>query len=257
MSVKFLERDHGPRLAYVKTDGDSGNLPTVLFLGGFRSDMQGTKALYLEGQMCQARGQAFVRFDYSGHGESDGAFTDGTIGGWMQDALDILDVLTEGPVVVVGSSMGGWLALLLALQRPDRVRGVVGIAAAPDFTQEIESRMQSVQRVDLKEKGFFELPSDYADGPYIITSRFLEDGRTHCLLDREDGIDLDIPVRLIQGVRDTDVAWQTAHRIKNALRGADVEVCLVEDGDHRLSRTQDLNLIGRSVMAVSDKVAAG
>lgn len=245
--MNYLETPAGRRLAYVKTAATAGGagLPGVVFLGGYRSDMEGTKALFLEEQ-CRARGQAFVRFDYSGHGRSEGDFADGTIGAWTQDALAVIDALTgDGPLILAGSSMGGWIALLCALQRPARVRGLIGLAAAPDFTLWIEDALTDDYRRQLAAKGYFEEANDYSDQPYVFTRALLEDGRKHALLAGGVEIPLDIPVRLIQGMRDADVEWQTAHRIRNALRGRDCEVFLIEDGDHRLSREPDLGLLGR------------
>lgn len=247
METAFLERPDRPPLAYVRTNGRT-DLPTVIFLGGFRSDMQGTKATFLE-ERCKARAQSYIRFDYSGHGESGGEFEDGTITGWADDAADIIQSLTEGPLVLVGSSMGGWISLLLALRYPSKVIGLVGLAAAPDFTREMAADIDDDQRRMLEEKGYFELENDYSDEPYIITRKLVEDGNSNLLLDKD--IVLDIPVRIIQGMKDADVEWQTAHRIKNAITGEDVEVCLIEDGDHRLSGEKELELIDRMVCAVS------
>lgn len=228
----------GYDIAYVKTPGAG---PTVVFLSGFRSDMNGTKALFLE-EVCRARGQGFVRFDYGGHGQSGGAFAEGTISSWTRDALTIIDRVTDGPVILVGSSMGGWIGLLCAVKRPDRVVGFIGLAAAPDFTDWIAARLTAAQRDELSAKGFIEEPNDYAPEPYVFTRALIDDGAGNRILDGD--IDLSIPVRLIQGMKDADVPWQTAWRIKKALKSADVGVLMVEDGDHRLSRPEDLTRIG-------------
>lgn len=215
----------------------SGRSPTVVFLTGFRSDMTGDKATALAG-FCEAHGQALLRVDYSGHGTSGGAFEDGSIGAWTQDALCAIDRLTEGRVVLVGSSMGGWIALLAAQARADRVSALVGIAAAPDFTERLMwDAFTPAQKQALLTEGVVDVPSEYG-GPYPITRRLIEDGRQHLLLGRP--IAVRCPVRLLHGQRDADVPWETALKIAAAVESADVEVTLVKDGDHRLSRPHDL-----------------
>ncbi len=252
MDASILHRSgpSDPDLAYIRSEGADGNpLPTVLFCTGFRSDMTGIKAVYLERQ-CRLRGQAFVRFDYSGHGQSGGRFEDGTIGQWTRDALDVLDRLTDGRVIVVGSSMGGWIALNMALVRKDRVAGLVGVAAAPDFTRAMREALTPAQGETLRADGILRVPNHYSDEPYVITAALLEDGERHCLLDGT--IDLDIPVRLVQGMADRDVPWQTAHRIRNAMAHPErTDVLLVEHGDHRLSQPENLALIDAQVAALS------
>lgn len=245
MTYEVLATNRGYDLAYIKAEGES---PTVIFLAGYRSDMEGTKAVYLEEQ-CRMRGQGFIRFDYEGHGHSGGDFAKGTLSLWTEDTLDVIDHLTQGPLVLVGSSMGGWISLLCAIQRPERVGALIGLAAAPDFTLEIEARLTNEHRQSLKDQGYFEEPNDYSDEPYMFTRALLEDGRKNCLLG--GSINLDIPVRLIQGMWDTDVEWQKAYRIKNAITGGNTEVFLVEEGDHRLSRPEDLRLIDRTVVELS------
>jgi pimeloyl-ACP methyl ester carboxylesterase len=251
MSIKYLERNNLPRLAYnaAEARGDGAKLPAVLFCGGYRSDMTGIKAQYLE-DVCAARGQGFFRFDYSAHGASEGDFMEGTITGWKNDARAVIDALIPGPVIIAGSSMGGWIALLLARELPQKVAGIVGIAAAPDFTLNLEDERLSPQHLaQMQNQGYVEEPTPYDPRPYIFTRRLREDGRANLLLNKTTK--LPMPVRLIQGMRDPDVPWQTAHRIRNAIEG-DVEVFLVEEGDHRLSRPQDLELIGREVAALSN-----
>ncbi len=254
MDASLLRRDGLPGLAYVRTSPAPDNrLPTLMFCGGFRSDMEGTKALFLE-QRARIRGQGFIRFDYSGHGRSEGRFEDGTIGGWTADALAVLDTLTRGPAIVIGSSMGGWIALHLALARPDRVAGIVGVAAAPDFTRWIKAAISPEQHRQLEQTGRFDVPSDYG-APYPITHALLEDGESHCLLDRR--IAIACPVRLLQGMEDPDVPWQTAHRIRNAMAHPKMaEVVLIEHGDHRLSRPQDLERIAQQADALSEQAGA-
>lgn len=248
MTVRFLSRPGLPALAYRLVPAARPGLPTVVFFTGFASDMDGTKAAFLS-DACTARGQGFLRFDYRGHGRSEGAFTDGTIGTWKQDALDVIDAFTTGPLLLVGSSMGGWIALLTALARKDRAAGLIGLAAAPDFTRDIPARMTEAQKKTLAEEGAFPLPSDYGDRPYSITRALLEDGEHHCLL--PGPVDLHCPVRLIQGMKDTDVPWQMAHRISAAVAGEDKKVYLREEGDHRLSAPDDLALLEKLVAELS------
>lgn len=248
MSVSFLKREGAPDIAYIRTKGENAVLPTLVFLTGFRSDMMGTKADFLASS-CARRGQSYLRFDYRGHGQSGGTFEDGTIGLWLSDALAAIDALSEGPIVLVGSSMGGWIALLVALARKERARGLIGLAAAPDFTRDIPSRMNAAQKEQLSRNGYFTQPSQYGDAPVIFTRALLEEGEAHCLFDA--AIDIDCPVRLIQGMKDADVPWQTAHRISNAITGADKKVFLREDGDHRLSAADDLALLEKIVVELS------
>ncbi len=234
-AAAILPRPGGASIAYRKTAGTS---PGVIFMGGFKSDMTGTKACALEAA-CRTEGRAFVRFDYSGHGESSGAFADGTIGSWTDDAIAVLDQASEGPQVLVGSSMGGWIMLLAALVRPTRVAGLVGIASAPDFTEELMwRRFGDDVRDALERTGVHYQPSAYDDDPTPITWKLIEDGRRHLLLERP--IAIHCPVRLLHGMRDEDVPWTTAPRIAEKLLADDVRVMIIKDGDHRLSRDQDI-----------------
>jgi len=247
----FLQRTHAPALAFSRFQPEKPVGPTVVFLGGFRSDMQGSKALFLD-EACRLRGQPFIRFDYRGHGRSGGTFEEGTIGLWFQDALTVIDQLTSGPLVLVGSSMGGWISLLVARARPERIRGLVGIAAAPDFTKDMEAQMTAEQKAILRQDGVLCIPNHYSDEPYVITRALIEDGPAHFLLEKP--LALRLPVRLVQGMKDDDVPWQTAFRIKSALHDGgseDVEILLVEEGNHRLSRPEDLMLIDAQVQALS------
>lgn len=222
---------------------------------GFMSDMTGSKALALE-ELCKSRGQAFLRFDYRGHGASSQAFAEGCIGDWADDALLALDRLTQGPQVLVGSSMGGWIMLLTALARPERVAGLVGIAPAPDFTETLVwKELTPHQQAQLMEQGFVEIPSDYGDKPYVITKRLIEDGRQRLLLDKAP-LPIKVPVRIIQGILDKDVPWQTALRIQDAVESQDVDVTLVKNGGHRLSEPQDLDRLKRTVAALLDQLEA-
>jgi pimeloyl-ACP methyl ester carboxylesterase len=209
-----------------------------VFLGGFASDMTGTKALTLDAH-AKSRGQAFLRLDYQGHGQSSGDFADGTIGLWHSDALAVIDAVTEGPQIFVGSSMGGWIMLLAALARPERVAGLIGIAAAPDFTRDLMwDRFSDEIKNTLETEGVYYEPSEYGDEPYTITMKLIEDGINHLLLDRP--IPLHCPVRLLHGMRDDSVPWMTTSRIAEKILSEDVRIFLVKDGDHRLSRDQDI-----------------
>ena len=240
----FLDRGDGIRLAWAKSAGAG---PTVVFLPGFRSDMTGDKATGLAA-FCATRGRAMLRFDYSGHGASDGAFTSGTIGTWAADACTAVDRLTSGPLILVGSSMGGWMALLTALARPDRVAALVGIAAAPDFTRRMMTeRLNPGQQAVLNRDGIVYLPSQYGD-PTPVTKALIEDGPRHFVLTGR--IPLRCPVRLLHGQADPDVPWRLSLEIAEQVESPDVEVILVKDGDHRLSRPQDLALLNRTVGAL-------
>lgn len=246
----ILARGDGASIAYRASQGRG---PGVVFLHGFHSDMAGSKALALE-EFCRARGQAFTRFDMYGHGDSSGDVADGTIGRWKEDALAVLDAL-QGPQVLVGSSLGGWIALLAALERRAQVVGLVGIAAAPDFTEDLMWKdFDEAQRRSMLETGRVVLPNCYEpDKPWTIKRSLIEDGRNHLLL--RDAINLYCPVRLIHGQRDEDVPWRTALAIADSLAGEDVEVTLVKDGDHRLSRDQDLARLCRVVGALLDQLS--
>ena len=236
--------DHGGirELAYDLTEGKG---PGVVFLGGFRSDKEGTKALYLE-EWAQRRGQAFLRFDYSGHGQSSGDFLDGSIGDWAEDAVAIIEGLTDGPQVLVGSSMGGWIALLVARALPGKVAGLVTIAAAPDFTEDsMWAGFDDAQRQALMTEGQVDLPSDYSDEPYTITRRLIEDGRNNLVL--RQPLPLPFPARFLQGTADADVDVSVAHRLLDHAIGPDMRLTLVRDADHRFSDPDCLALIAHSV----------
>ena len=237
----WLDRGDGVRLAWAQLAGRS---PTVVFLPGFKSDMSGSKALAVR-DFCAARGQAMLRLDYSGHGESRGAFTDGSIGLWCEDALRVIEARTEGALLLIGSSMGGWIALLLALRLGMRVSGYVGIAAAPDFTENLmwQAMLPHEQQALLRD-GKIDAPSDYG-APYVITRHLIEEGRSHLLL--EAPIPLTAPARLLQGQQDSEVPWETALKLAARLESADVQTILIKDGDHRLSRPTDLALLLRTL----------
>ena len=241
----MLARPDGTRIAHHHTPAASGDdLPGVVFLGGFKSDMECGKALRLEA-FCGGRGQQFTRFDYRGHGQSSGRFEDGTIGLWLSDALAVLDEVTRGPQILVGSSMGGWIALLAALRRTDRVAGVVGIAPAPDFVVRMEGDLSPEQRATLERDGRFERPSAYSDDPYVITRALIEDGRRHLLMDKP--IPLTVPVRILHGMRDDAVPWDLSLQLCERLASQDVRVHFVKSGDHRLSEEPELDLLCATV----------
>ena len=253
----IITRSDGATIAYHRTgrrDSDDRR-PGLIFLGGFMSDMTGTKATALEA-FARERGQAFVRFDYQGHGVSSGDFADGTIGRWAGDAITVLDRLSEGPQILIGSSMGGWIMLLAALARPERVAGLVGVAAAPDFTEDLMwQRYRPEVRETLEREGVYHEPSDYGEEPTTITLGLIEEGRRHLLL--RGPIALSCPLRLLQGMKDEAVPWKTALRLAEALESRDVEVTLVKDADHRLSEPQDLMRLTATVARLSDRVGDG
>lgn len=236
----FLRREHAPDLAYRHRPGKA---PTILFLPGYMSDMQGGKAQALD-RWAGEHGRAMLRIDYRGNGESGGAFEDGTLATWRDDVLDAVDRLIDGPLLLVGSSMGGWLALLVALARPERVAGVIGIAAAPDFT---DWGFTDADKAILMTEGRIVEPSAYG-GDYVTTRGFWESGQALRLL--IGPIAIDCPVRLLHGQEDADVPWQTALRLAERLRSADVQTLLVKDGDHRLSRDADIALLIRTTAAL-------
>ncbi|MEK9754120.1 MAG: alpha/beta hydrolase [Rhodospirillaceae bacterium] len=220
---------------------------------GFKSDMTGGKAMAVEA-LCRRLGHACLRFDYTGHGQSSGAFEDGTIGRWAADAIAAIDNLTEGPQVLVGSSMGGWIMLLAALARPERVAGLVGLAAAPDFTEDlIPAALSEAQRAELANTGKIAIPNCYDEEPYLIRQQLLDEGRDNLLL--RGPIELDVPVRLIHGMEDEDVPWQTGLKIVACITGDDVEVTYVKAGTHRLSEDNDLKRLERTLEALLEDLA--
>ncbi|MCK0143271.1 alpha/beta hydrolase [Aliiroseovarius sp. F20344] len=240
----YLDTAQGRRIAYVKTEGDG---PTILFLSGLKSDMEGTKAVALEA-CAKEQGRAFVRFDYSGHGISSGEFREGCIGDWHEDTLEVVDNLIDGPVLAVGSSMGGWQSLLLARARPDRVMGLVTIAAAPDFTEDgYWAGFSDEQKAELEREGFLSIPSDY-DEDYIITKRMIEDGRNHMVL--RSTLRLDMPVRFLQGTEDTAVPTSQAVKLLEHAEGDDIRLTLVKGADHRFSDDECLRTIQKMVKVV-------
>jgi pimeloyl-ACP methyl ester carboxylesterase len=263
-SLKFLQIGQGAerRALAVRTQG--GTMPGLFFLSGYKSDMMGTKAEALARWAAQAE-RACVRFDYSGHGESEGVFTDGTIGRWLADSLAVFDACCRGPQILVGSSMGGWLALLLARELKRRlpasshaqagetgvaaaasVAGLVLIAPAVDFTEELMwKRFTPAIKRELEENGVWARPSPYSSDPYLVTRRLIEEGRNHLILGGM--IETGCPVRILQGVEDPDVPWGHAVALVSRLARDDVVLTLVKDGDHRLSRPEDIERLIRAV----------
>ncbi|MEQ9643621.1 MAG: alpha/beta hydrolase [Alphaproteobacteria bacterium] len=244
----ILAAPDGTAIAYHHTPGAS---PGVMFCGGFMSDMTGNKAQALEAH-CRAAGRQYTRFDYRGHGQSGGAFTDATIGDWKGDALHVLDQVTGGPQVVVGSSMGGWIMLLLALARLDRVAGLVGIAPAPDFVVRMWDGFSDEIKATLRRDGVYHRPSQYADDPYAITMKLLEEGRHHLIMDKP--IPVGCPVRILHGMADPDVPWRYSLEIVERLAGDDVAVNFNKAGDHRLSTPADLRRLCATVDEVCNMV---
>ncbi len=247
----FLETPQGRRIAYRRIEGEG---PRIVFLGGLRSDMEGTKALHLEA-WARSRERAFLRFDYSGHGRSSGEFLDGCIGDWTDDAASALMNLVESEAVLVGSSMGGWIALNLVTRLLDSglIRGIVGIATAPDFTEDsMWAGFTEAQRKALLERGQVAIPSDYAEEPYVITRRMIEDGRRNLVL--RTPLRLPFPVRLLQGTVDTDVDMSVAMRLLAHADGSDIRLTLVKGADHRFSSPECLRLIEASVEDVLENI---
>lgn len=243
-----LPRSDGHTIAFHRLPGAA---PGIVFLAGLRSDMTGTKALYLD-EYCRRRGRAYVRFDYFGHGRSSGDFADGTVGRWAEDAIGVLDRLTQGPQILVGSSLGGWIMLLAALARRERVQALLGIAAAPDATEDLMSpRLDMAQRQELLTTGSVTLPSEYDPAGYTYRLSLIEDGKRHLVM--RAPIALDCPVRLLHGLRDTSVPWETSLRLAGRLTSRDVAVTLVKDGDHRLSTAPGL---ARLAATLDELVAA-
>ena len=240
--MKSLLTECGRELAFSQSNGDG---PGIVFLGGFMSDMAGTKALHLAA-WCKKQKRPFLRFDYSGHGASSGSFTDGCIGDWAEDAQAAITNLTEGPQVLVGSSMGGWISLLMAKRVPERVAGLVTIAAAPDFTEDgFWRNFNGDTRKQLNDDGVVKIPSEYGE-PYPITKRLIEDGRLHLVLRKP--LKLSTPARLLQGDQDDDVSVETANQLFQHLEGPDVQLTLLKGADHRFSTPAALSLVKASIL---------
>ena len=245
-----LTLDGDRLIAYHRTEprGEGASRPGVVFLGGFKSDMEGSKALHLE-NWARGSGRAFLRFDYTGHGQSSGDFTDGCIGDWARDAREAITALTSGPQILVGSSMGGWISLLFARALPDRVAAFVGIAAAPDFTEDsMWAGMDEATRARLHAEGRIEEPSEYSDEPYIITKQLIEDGRDQLVL--RTPLSFRFPVRLLQGTADADVDMAVALRLLEHVEGPDTRLTLVDGADHRFSGDRELRLLVETIEAL-------
>ncbi|WP_324755067.1 alpha/beta hydrolase [Roseovarius sp. Pro17] len=251
--ASYLDTAAGRRIAYHRSDGAGPeNVPGIVFLGGFISDMQGTKAVYLE-RAAKVRGQAFLRMDYSGHGASSGVFEEGCISDWAADAVAVIEALAVGPQILVGSSMGGWIALLIARMMPERVAGLVTIAAAPDFTEDsMWAGMNDIQRAKLMREGRIFMPSDY-DAPYTITRHLIEDGRQNLVL--RDPLELPFPVRFLQGTADKDVNMSVALALLDHASGPDIRLTLVDGADHRFSDGNCLELIEATLDEVTARIA--
>ena len=243
----ILTRDEGATIAYHRR---AGKAPAIVFLGGFNSDMTGTKARALDA-FCAATGRAFVRFDYFAHGASSGDFADATIGRFLADTLAVIDRLAEGKLVLVGSSIGGWLMLLAARARPERVGALVGIAAAPDATEDLMwQRMPFDLRETVITRGAVRIPSHYNEAGYLITKKLIEEGRAHLVM--RAPLELRCPIRLLHGMADPDVPWETSIALAQHITAADVRVTLIKDGDHRLSRPSDLELLLQTLTPLLD-----
>jgi pimeloyl-ACP methyl ester carboxylesterase len=251
--LKFLDVGTAPDHRRIAIRSRIGEAPGLVWLGGFNSDMRGTKAEALDA-WAGARNRAIVRFDYSGHGESSGSLTDGTISRWLEESVEVFEACCRGPQILVGSSMGAWIALLLAreigrrLESKASVAGLVLVAPAVDFTEELMwNEMPAEVKRTIEEKGVWERPSAYSDTPYLITRALIEDGRKHLLLGGM--IETGAPVRILQGVMDADVPWRHAVELTARFARDDVVLTLVKDGDHRLSRPQDIE---RLIAAVEE-----
>ena len=248
---RILTRADGATIAY---HGHTGKSPGIVFCGGFNSDMTGTKAIALDTH-CREMGRAFVRFDYFGHGSSSGEFRDGTIVRWKDDAIAVLDEITEGPQVIVGSSMGGWIMLLAALARPTRVAGLLGIAPAPDFTEDLMwAQFDEGVRETLLRDGIYLEASEYGDEPYVITMQLIEEGRNHLLL--REPLKLTCPLRILQGMADPDVPWRHALKIAEAYEGDDIDITYIKNGDHRLSESADIARLLHTVEELANNSVA-
>jgi pimeloyl-ACP methyl ester carboxylesterase len=245
-TYKTLKTKSGNLIAYSKnTVNDRNKKHGVIFLGGFKSDMTGTKAKFLDKWAFKTK-TPFLRFDYSGHGKSSGDFIDGCISEWLEDAIEVFDELSVGPQVLVGSSMGGWIAFLLAKERAKRVKGLVGIAAAPDFTENsISKSIDSEMQIKMDLEGQIELVSEYSEEPYIITQKLLDDGRKNLILPQK--LNFNFPIRLLQGMLDTDVPFSEAIRLMESIVNTDMQLRILKGADHSFSSPECLSIITETI----------
>ena len=248
--MQTLKRADNETLAYTKIEAPA-NKPTLVWLSGFNSDMSGSKALAVK-DWAEANGFGYLAFDYFGHGQSSGAFKDGTISRWREDCLTAIDELTSGDLILIGSSMGGWMALLSALARKDRVQGMVLIAPAPDFTEKLLwKELSGAAQEAIAHDGFWMRPTDYGE-PYPITRELISDGKTWSILDGP--IDLSVPVTILQGKMDPDVPWTHALKVQEKIVSPDCVFHLIKDGEHRLSRDEDIKRLLLEVKLMTEKV---
>lgn len=239
----FIKNQHNRKIAYHSSRAKE---PTVVFCGGYMSDMEGTKALFLE-NLCQEIGISYIRFDYSGHGRSSEKFEDGTISTWSEDAISIIDHVAQGPVIVIGSSMGGWIGMIACLALKTRIKAFIGIAVAPDFTRELMwDQYSDGIKETLKRDGIYLEPSDYSDEPYRVSYNLIKDGENHILLNKT--IELNCPVRLFHGLKDTSVPHQFSARMAEKLTSDDVIISYNKEGDHRLSSDADLERLKQALI---------
>jgi|TARA_B100001750_G_scaffold247058_1_gene271478 pimeloyl-ACP methyl ester carboxylesterase len=244
--AKFLYERPSTKIAYQKISGSS---PGIIFLGGFMSDMSGTKATEIY-KFCKKNKKSFLRFDYLGHGMSSGNFEEGTIGKWKRNAIAILDRLTKGPQILVGSSMGAWIMMLVAQARPRRIRALVGLASAPDFTKQLLLKtLNKTQLTKLKNKGRIEIKSEYNSDPYVITKNLIDEGAKHCILGKK--ITINRPIRLLHGLKDKDVPPLFSLRLANNINAEDLTVTFTKNGDHRLSDKNSLRQILSTINSLS------
>ncbi|WP_421789307.1 alpha/beta hydrolase [Hyphobacterium sp.] len=251
--IDYLDRPDGEKIAYIRHEGEPGKA-CLIWLGGFKSDMDGTKAIALD-EWARKSGRGFLRFDYFGHGKSSGDFEDGTIGRWREDALAVIDELTTGPQILIGSSMGGWISLLCAKERASRLAGLLLIAPAPDFTSELMwPSFPEAIRQQILETGKFEEPSAYDDEVFIITKKLIEDGRNWSVLGGPIGFEG--PVRILQGQHDESVPWQHAQKCADVLTSEDIVFTLIKSGDHRLSSETEIARLIATAEALSVQTEA-
>jgi len=248
VTLNYLSAQDGEKIAYKMSEGKG---PTLIWCGGLKSDMEGGKATYLHDWAIE-EGRSYIRFDYYGHGVSSGEFRDGTISRWAADVVQVMDELAQGDVILIGSSMGGWASLLATLHRPERVKGLLLIAPAPDFTQKLTwKEWTEEQRITLERDGIVYVPSDY-DAPYEYSRALMEDGKKNQILDAP--IKFDGPVHILQGAKDTVVPWDYSRQIVDVITGEDVDYTLVKNGDHSLSTPNDLDRLIRTAKELCRKL---